>query len=159
MKRFVFSLAAVLRSKEIVEHLRERELATVSALYLAEREKWEKLLQQQQDSASLVVPRCGAGRSLRAGEAQRWRDHILTLGEQAAAQEDKLQQIRQVVEKKREEVIAAARERQILERLKQKQFEAYQFEINRLQQAEIDEIAQRQSRAKSCLNSSVSSRL
>ena len=69
--------------------------------------------------------------------------YISSLSEEIAAQQRKIVQRTEEVERKRQMLVEASKDKKMLERIRERRYLAYLQEANRAEQAVIDEIAQR----------------
>lgn len=139
MKKFAFSLQTVLdlkrrREEALLEELAKRVRAAGAA------EEALKELRAERRRAQGQLRECLRGRV----EVERVR----TVKEYVSGLDGKIEQQRRVVQRRTEEVkscrqqvVAAARERQTLDKLRERQWEAHQKEFRREEQAFLDELA------------------
>jgi flagellar FliJ protein len=139
VKRFSFRLQSLLDYRRTVEearlgefarlqHEEQSELARLVGIRTAQRDAWETL----------------AG--LRATGTDSWElaradEHCKTLGDDLGLQELNLAAARRKVEAKLVEVVEAARERKVLEQLRDKQKSEYELSAAMIEQKELDDMA------------------
>jgi flagellar FliJ protein len=143
MKKFKFRLDSVLDYREQVEKERQVALTKVHRLVV---EHEQKLLE-----AYAVLER--AREDLRAQErggeidvaqARQHRLHIGSLRKQVSEVLKRLRKLEVELASRREEAVQARKERKVLEMLKAKRRAEYVKEADRFEQAELDDIAQKQ---------------
>lgn len=139
MARFIFKLQAVLRHRELIERQRQRAVALASA----------KAVELQQQLAALDD-------SVKAA-TQEMRDHhligrldmnyiaahrrfVTASGRQAMGLAQKLALAQRDLDDARAVLAEAAKQRKILEKLRDRQQERWRIELDRKESAEIDEI-------------------
>ena len=138
MKRFRFRFQRLLEIKEKMEERRKAELGEAVAVLNQERDRLAELrrIQQfyRQGSRSLPgTPLDPSLLSLNSSYDQRLR-------REAQEQLDRIRQIEEEVEKRRQKLVDATKERRVYEILKERAVEAYQHERRRQEQMVLDEI-------------------
>lgn len=141
MKAFRFSLQRVLDARKHKEDLRKRQLAAAKQEELEERERLSFLEQQSQELRSELG--CHVGRVVRASEMAMYYSYSQQLDRVIAQQQQAVTQAAQKVHEKREELLASAKEKKALEKLKEKMKDRHAVEIGREEQAQLDEAAAR----------------
>ena len=139
MRRFKFSLEAVLRVKKSLEEkvqlessaILEKRATCLRGLAFLER-GLEEMVASQQGSR---------GGKLQAEEIRIFEQSRMAQLEKLDWQRGHLAHIEAELEAKRLELVAASRERKVLEKLEEGQFEAYLEKLNREEQAFLDELA------------------
>ncbi len=140
MKRFSFRFQRILEIKERFEDARRAELGEVMAVFNREV---DQLNAMQQTLSSYRL----AGGSLPAARIDAPlltinTSYLLRLQREIGEQLDHLKRIEAVVEDKRQNLLAATREKRTYEVLKERAAEAHKSETNRQQRIELDEIGQ-----------------
>lgn len=139
MKKFVFTLESVLDLKRRREEALLEELAKkVRAAALAEEAL--KGLRAERRRAQDEVRELLKGK-VELDRVCRGRDYVAGLDERIEAQKLVVQRRQGEVKTCRQQVVVAAQERKTLEKLRERQWEAYQKEYRREEQAFLDEVA------------------
>ena len=137
MKRFQFRLQRVLDIKNVLEEQRKRELGEAYAMLVAEQERLQgirKALSRAQRYAQQRPPR--------TSHELLMYDHFITQQlVRTEMQQKTIDQVQRVVNTRREKLVAAYKDRKILDRLKERYTEQYRHEVVREDQSLIDEIS------------------
>jgi len=144
MAKFKYRMATLLRLRESARDERRIQLAQA---YRAE----EMLRSRQQQVAEELVALAGRIRAAagpgavdvdRLLDAQRFELVLKARQQQLAAQQE---QIRAETQRRRQALVEANREVQVLEKLRERQFQRWRDEENRRETRRLDEVAQRSS--------------
>jgi flagellar FliJ protein len=144
MAKFKYRMATLLRLRESARDERRIQLAQA---YRAE----EMLRSRQQQVAEELVALAGRIRAAAAPgvvdvdrllDAQRFELVLKARQQQLAAQQE---QIRAETQRRRQALVEANREVQVLEKLRERQFQRWRDEENRRETRRLDEVAQRSS--------------
>ncbi len=134
-----FSLHAVLSYKERLEDIAKNRL--VKAI-LAEQQAMARLTEQQQlyaDLVSFTAERQNEGMAII--ELISAEEHILYVKGRIQTLQIELSKRHEKVESERESLLKRSKEKQAMEKLKEKQNAAYQHYLNKKEAALLDEIA------------------
>jgi flagellar FliJ protein len=139
MRRFRFSLETVLRVKRGREEKIQQEFSAILERHahclreigVLER-SMDAMVREQSEGPRAVLN----GATIEIFERSR-----KALLERLGWQRHSLSSIDSELELKRLELVAASRERKVLEKLEESQYEAYLAELNREEQAFLDELA------------------
>jgi flagellar FliJ protein len=137
--RFVFGLARVLRLRAGIERERARDLGRVVREAEARREEAERAAERLARCGEQVSP--GAGGVAPAGVLHNLRlsvDAAAGVLERATASHAEAEQ---AVAREQERFREARREKEVLERLRERRREDWRQEVSRGEQKELDEIA------------------
>ncbi len=139
MKKFVFSLDAVLdlkrrREEVLLEELAKRVRAATAA------EEVLKGLRVERRRAQGELRQLLRGR-VEVDRVRETQEYVSGLDGRIELQARELHRRNEEVKACRRQVVAAAQERKTLERLRERQWEAYQKEYRREEQAFLDEVA------------------
>ncbi len=147
MAAFTFRLATLLRLRESIRDQRRQDLA--QAL------RAEELLRQEQERVENEIRELAERSRQAAGpgevhvdtllEAERFELVLLARRRLLANQQEMLQA---EIQRRREALVEANRQVQVLQRLRQRQAERHRHEENRREVLALDEVAQRQAYAK-----------
>ena len=139
MRRFKFNLNTPLRIKQKIEQIREHQL--IEARMALEREKQELLaLKEKKNDIKQVMER-ELQQSLKAAELMLYESMMNTLNDRLKNQESRVERAREKSKEAMELYLAARRERQVMEKLKEKRYAHYLVELNREEQKILDDIA------------------
>lgn len=135
---FQFRLQRVLKYRETIEDTRKKEFAEISRIYELEAEKLRSLQEEQSEKLQEL------------GELQRgilnllvilfYHAYLGRLRTEIDAQAKRVEEVRLEKEQKREALIQASKDKKVLERLRERELEAYQKEEDRKLQIFMDEI-------------------
>lgn len=135
---FQFRLQRVLKYRETIEDTRKKEFSEISRIYELEAEKLRSLREEQGEKLQEL------------GELQRgilnllvilfYHAYLARLRTEIDAQEKRVEEVRLEKEQKREALIQASKDKKVLERLRERELEAYQKEEDRKLQVFMDEI-------------------
>lgn len=138
-KKYHFSLQNVLNHRINLEEEREREFALAIQSLISEQKKLEEIEHKiTKEIHELSVVETGVFSSQ---DFMDYEKYIVFLENKKIEQQKKICEAKSVVELEREKLINATKNRKVLERLKEKGMKRYLFDINRLEQIELDEIA------------------
>ncbi|MEW5993912.1 MAG: flagellar export protein FliJ [Candidatus Zixiibacteriota bacterium] len=139
MKKFRFRLQVLLDAKEHLEKERQREYAASIRQVQAQTAELKKLAGARAGTVTNQKQRLSGSISL--AEMLVYSRYLLRLKRSALAGEELLKGLKKSEEEKRKALLAAARERQTYEKLKERQKEKHYAGINRLLRKEADETA------------------
>lgn len=139
MKKFKFRLENVLRYREAREQKQLREFAAAMRALDAEERELARLVEGRDDGASRLRAELG-GRC--RPDAIKGLESFLECREmEIADQQERVLAARRFAEKKRLELVEAGRERKLVEKLHDREWERYQLEVNRDEQKFMDEVS------------------
>lgn len=141
MKKFHFRLEPVLKIKEKALDDKMLELAKITGLYQEEEGKLGNLANKKQKVNNDLIKLYQSGECLDIQEVQSYKDYLISLGSEMIKQEHLLIQIRKAVEEKQNAVREALKEKNILEKLKEKQSQKHYSELLQKEAIELDDIA------------------
>jgi flagellar FliJ protein len=140
MKKFKFTLEKVKTQRQIIADLAQREFVDALAEQEVEIKKLNEMI--------AVKERSLADRASRIQTTSDWVNQVdqinkFLIGQDLRIKKQnlRLQECENLVESRREILRQSVSEVKILERLEQKQKQAYMAEVAKVEQAEIDEIA------------------
>jgi flagellar protein FliJ len=140
MKKFHFKLEKVLKQRQIIMEMAQRDFAEAQALLVQETEKLNAMVALKEQSL--------AERATMIQTSQDWVNKVEQINNFVRGQDLRiknqhlgLQKAENLVEAKREILRHAVSEVKIIERLEEKQKTAYMAEVAKVEQAELDEIA------------------
>ena len=139
MPKFVFQLDAVLRHRKMIEEQRMRELGAVQSVMA----RMEAELRMIDDSAKNVSDDVRNNRltgTLDMGFLAAHRRYVLAMQRKALALAQQMAAQRQLVDAARKNLAEAAKQRKIIEKLKERQHERWKSEQSRKQLEELSEV-------------------
>jgi flagellar protein FliJ len=141
MKRFHFRFEKVLSYRRHQERQKQRDLAAAEQLRQKQEQKItaaneERIRQQQEQSGYLTGP-------VDARRLSRYTRYFLMLKQRELADRELLGRILREVEKRRGDLIEAAKQRKIYEKLEERHRQRYEAEYNSLVQKETDDLGQK----------------
>jgi flagellar protein FliJ len=141
MKRFRFRFEKVLSYRRHQERQKQRDLAAVEHLRRQQEGKiaatLEERVRQQQEQS-----RCMTG-SVDPRRLSRYTRYYLLLKQRELADRELLGRIMKEADRRRAELIEAAKHRKIYEKLEERHRERHQAEYNLLLQKETDDLGQK----------------
>lgn len=138
MAVFAFRLQKVLHYKQQVEDQKKQELFHLLKIFHEE----EKILHRLNE---LLLQKLSEFETKQEGdldilELLFYAEYIARVNREIEAQQKKLVELSRRIEQKREEVIAASKERRVLEQLRDKKYKEYLKSEGRREQKFLDEI-------------------
>lgn len=139
MAKFKFRLQSLIKVKEIQEKKVERELATIKNNILKEQAHLDDLKHEHERlvSASPVEGK------VRAADIALRQDYIQKISSQIHFENTRIVLLTQSENKKIDEVMEVKKDKEAIERLREKRFEEYKKDIEKKEQVLIDALAQR----------------
>ena len=139
MAKFKFRLQSLIKVKEIQEKKVERELATIKNNILKEQARLDDLKHEHERlvSASPVEGK------VRAADIALRQDYIQKISSQIHFENTRIVLLTQSENKKIDEVMEVKKDKEAIERLREKRFEEYKKDVEKKEQVLIDALAQR----------------
>ena len=139
MAKSKFRLQSLIKVKEIQEKKVERELATIKNNILKEQARLDDLKHEHERlvSASPVEGK------VRAADIALRQDYIQKISSQIHFENTRIVLLTQSENKKIDEVMEVKKDKEAIERLREKRFEEYKKDIEKKEQVLIDALAQR----------------
>jgi len=138
MRRFVFKLDRVLNYRVAVEEEKKRVLADAQRAVATQREHIRIIEAEIDRQMSQLRSRSVASVDVRDLAARR--SYINYLRAALSSAYEALEFLKGQLAERRDELIAASKERKVLERVREKRFGEYMYEEDREEQKFIDEI-------------------
>ena len=138
MAKFKFEMANILSLKENIATQKEQEFGKAVQLLVAEQKKLDDLEKNKSDAMAYL--RGEMGIKIQPAEFQRTQVYVEFLKEKIKEQKEVIKRALQFVEHKRYELIEATKEKKMLEKLKEKKFEAYTEEEKQAEGKTVDEV-------------------
>jgi flagellar FliJ protein len=142
MAQFDFPLEGVLRHRKHVEQERQRDLARFQQQMRAAQDELRELDQTMQASLSDVRQNRLVGK-LDLGFLAAYRRYIAAVQRKGMVMAQKMALIQRDVDKAQKALAEAAKDRKIIEKLREKQHERWKLEQSRKEAAELDEVSMR----------------
>lgn len=139
MKRFKYRLQPLLNVKSHVERERQKEHALAEERVMRQKEQLSQV--DAQRKAAVVKHRAGLMGSISITNMLVYSRYLLKLKKSTLAGLETLRGLMKNAEEKRLNLVEASKERQIYEKLKERQQDRYNKESARQEQKETDEIA------------------
>lgn len=135
MRNYNFSMESILDLRERTEKEEMEVMARIQNKL--EREKMEKSKLEEERSSSL-----GEKARCRNFEQVRYYDlYIDKLLVEIRGKDDKIEEMQEELDLQRSKLVEAQKDRKIMEKLREKEYEKHVEEIQRREQMELDEIA------------------
>jgi len=142
MARFVFQLEGVLRQRKLVEDQKHRELAVIQAEYAA-LELQLRAMDQEVQSATADVRTNHLTGQLDLELLAAHRRYTLAMQRRAMGIAQQMAAVQTRLDAGRRAVAEAAKQRKIIEKLREKRHAAWAAELNRKEMVELDEVSTR----------------
>lgn len=139
MARFVFSLEGVLRQREFAEEQCQRQLAAARQKMQALQDELRALEQSMQASLADVRNNRLTGR-LDLGFLAAHRRYLASVQRKGTTMAQKMALVQREVDAAQRALANAAKERKILEKLREKQHDRWQLDQARREAAALDEV-------------------
>ena len=139
MPKFVFQLDAVLRHRKMIEEQRQRELGAVQTVMAA----MEAELRSIDEAAKGVSDDVRSNRltgTLDMTFLAAHRRYLLAMQRKAVALAQRMAQQQQLVDAARRQLAEAAKQRKIIEKLKERQHERWKSEQSRKELEQLGEV-------------------
>lgn len=137
MRRFVFSLQKVLDYRQRLEEQAIRAFAEAQRQLHNEQAVLEHLLLSREACLNLSH----RTHRLTVEMLDVEQKYLSVLEERIQQQHQRIEEAKALLERRRQELIVAQRERKILERLREKQYELWRQELLRAEQKALDDLA------------------
>lgn len=139
MPKFVFQLEGVLRHRKMLEEQRQRELGLAQA-ELAKMQGELRLMDEAAQGVSSDVRENRLTGTLDMAFLAAHRRYVLAMQRKALALARRMAAQQQVVDAARRQLAEAAKQRKIIEKLRERQHERWRTEQGRKESAELDEV-------------------
>jgi flagellar FliJ protein len=140
MKRFKFRLQAVLEQRKRIENQAKKTYADAQQALI----KGSQLLNDLEDVRTTLITELSELRStgnFNPDESRLYGEYLATVNKCIKEQQDWVAELSSTAEAFRLQLVGASQDRQIVDKLKERQHENYISEDNKEQQAECDEMA------------------
>jgi flagellar protein FliJ len=135
MDNYNFSMEKVLEWRSTIEKEKMEGFARLQNQIKHEKDKLAELKVDVKDA------RLNSMREINIYKLQQYNIYIQSIESKIEKKEEKIEKLRQALEEERLELISAQKDRNIMEKLKEKDFSKYKKNMNDLEQKELDEIA------------------
>lgn len=139
MARFVFNLDGVLRHRALVEREKQRVLADRQALVAKLTRELREMDQQVQAATAQLRDSKLVGR-LDLSFIAAHRRYTLAMQRRAIEQARRIATAQHAAEQARAELVEAARERKVIEKLRERRYQQWKADVDRREAAQLDEV-------------------
>jgi flagellar protein FliJ len=139
MAKFTFKLQALLRHRKNLEHDRQRELAEVQKQFVALQNELKEM-NDQVTQATLDVRNTKLVGTLDLNYLAAHRRFTTAMQRKAMTLVQRMALVQRDVEAAQTALAEAAKQRKIVEKLREKQFERWQVDAARKETTELDEV-------------------
>lgn len=146
MSRFVFNLQSLYEYRQRTEELSQRAFADVNLRLQAEERRLAQLKQLYIDTGREMDVLKEKGVSTH--ELELHHSYLTGLKRQIASQEAAVIELQKHLEKKRTELVEAARNKKVIEIMKERSLSAHALKENRREQKEADDLTSARLRRK-----------
>lgn len=137
MAKFIFKFQSVLNLRKQKEDSIKNELANATRKLEAEKRKLSELETMLEDTVREFNEKT---KKTTVHELIEFNEYLSLLNSRIKTQKENVNNAAQYVDKVREELVKAVKERKILEKLRERQFEEFLLEQKKLEQKTNDEI-------------------
>ncbi len=137
MAKFIFKLQPVLNLRQQQEESKKNELGKAIQMLEAEKRRLAGLENSLTDTVRQFNEKA---KKTTVHKLIEFNDYISLLSSKIKSQKENVNNAALYVDKVREELVAAVKERKILEKLKERKYEEYLIEQKKLEQKTNDEI-------------------
>ena len=141
MPRFLFNLQGVLRQRKLVEDQRQRDLAEVQRVYFAMEVELKAMGDQVRAASEDLRQNHLIGR-ISVDYLAAHRRFTLAMQRKALDHAAKMAEVKKRVDAARSALVEAAKQRKILDKLKERRQADWQADQNRRESTTTDEVAQ-----------------
>ncbi len=138
MAKFVFKLQPVLNIKKQIEDSLKIQLGKAVQALEAEKELLRELESEKKRCMAEVGAEVSGG--VKADKLKNYNAYISFIKQKISRQCEMVKSAQEIVDKYREELTDMMKERKMLEKLREKQYEEYLKEVKKKEQKDIDEI-------------------
>jgi flagellar FliJ protein len=139
MAQFEFALEALLTQRQQVEQNRQRELARAQVTMREAEDELRQLDQAMQTSLADIRQNRLTGK-LDLGFLAAYRRYVASVQRKGTTMVQKMALIQRQIDTARQALNEAAKQRKIMEKLREKHLERWRFEESRKEAAELDEV-------------------
>ena len=147
MAHFVFALEGVLRQRSHLEQECQRKVAAAQQKMRQAQDVLRELDQAMQHSLADVRQNRLVGR-IDLGFLAAYRRYVASVQRKGTTMAQSMALIQREIDAAKAELANAAKERKIIEKLKEKQFERWKTEVARKDAAEMDDVSSRMAAAR-----------
>lgn len=136
---YTFKLQTVLDHRQFVEDNLKKEFSDIRQQAVAARQEMETLKRKEMNTAEALKQEQAAG--LSSAQVVSYHAYLTRLADRMDRQALLIDEIEEKESQKQDELLAAMKRRQILEKLKDQGFDRYQATMSQKERKFIDEIA------------------
>jgi flagellar FliJ protein len=137
-RAFRFRLENVLRYRKLIEEIKEKELASIRAQIHRQKQKIELL--EKEHTNIINELKLMKQKTFDLSAVRIYQSYLSFLKRRIMYEKDVLALLYQKEKKKLEEYIEARKNTRVLERLKERRFAQWQYEVDREEQKFLDDI-------------------
>jgi flagellar FliJ protein len=138
MAKFIFKLQSFLGVKEKIEEQKKNEYGKALNILEEEKNKKQELLNRQVSTISHLKQKINEG--IKPSEIKQYNNFISYIENEITRQEEVIIKAQKLVDRKREELVNAMKDKKILEILKENEYIEYIKEEKKAEQKFIDEL-------------------
>ncbi len=146
MKKFTFTLQALLHLKESLEKQERNSLAAATRKLTALLQEKEDMLERRETASQDYSARMAGG--MLASETQRYTSYFRMMKEMLELQDRKIHEAQAEIEACRQRLVEAMREIRMYENLREKQYQQYLQEMNNEEEKAIGDFVSYQNTQK-----------
>jgi len=139
-KRFVFRLQAVLNHRQRIEEIKRRGFIQANLRRLQEKKRLDYFYRAK-DLGLESLHRLERPGVIDLDQVRFYYDYQFGLGCNIERQSRRLKEAAEAVERAKQELIQASKDKKVLENLKEKHFHEYLLDLDRQEQKFLDDIA------------------
>jgi flagellar FliJ protein len=146
MPKFNFRLQPVIRVKELQEKKIQRELAQLKKRIMHEQAQLENLQGEREKAAAsspLNAHMADKSGTIRAADIVAHENYIRKISDEIHFENVKIENLTEFESKKINEVLVVKKDKETIEKLKERRIEEFRQELERKEQILIDAVAQR----------------
>lgn len=139
---YKFKLQTLLKYREKLEEDKKNELAVAIQTHLKEVSRLEQIQNELSEVKECIYNKLYPKENIKIDllEIERLKGYYSYLEQQKKKQNQRIIETEEVVEDKRKILITASKEKRMIETLKEKDFEEYQYKMLLIEQTKIDEL-------------------
>lgn len=139
LKKFQFSLARVLNVRETNEELKKEEFQSAQTYYNEQQQALNELFNEKRNLQQDIEDQ--AKNKMKMNKIIQYYNYLSDLDEQITIQQDVVNRAEQQVEEAKQNWIEAKKQKKILEKLQERQYQEYKNEYLKSEQKKLDELS------------------
>lgn len=137
---FKFRFQSVLEYREFLENLRKMDLAEKQKKYITERDRGDFLRKRRIQYHEAMRVETGK-EELHVPLLASYHNYVVVIENQIIIQDDRTSAALEEVKKSQKILLEARKQKEVMVKLKEKDFEKYKYEIEQRNQKTLDEVA------------------